>query len=166
MITVSIIAALTEDGVIGSDNVMPWRIPEEMAYFRRKTVGYPVIMGRKTHESIGRILPKRQNIVVSRNPKFKKKEDPINGLIVVDSLSAAVDWCDGQSTECFIIGGSQIYQQALDDDIVDRMYLNAIKYPYQGNVYFPTFDRHMWNINFPPEHYDEFKPMILTRKKL
>jgi len=165
MITVSIIAAMTTDGVIGNRNVMPWKIPEEMAYFRRKTTGYPVIMGRKTHESIGRILPGRQNIVISRNPKYKQKESPTNGLIIVSSLSDAIDWCDGQTTECFIIGGSQIYNQAINDDIVDRMYLNVIKYPYQGDVYFPVFDKEMWMIDFPPEEYAEFKPMILYRKK-
>ena len=165
MITVSISAAMTEEGVIGKGNVMPWKIPEEMTYFRRKTTGYPVIMGRKTHESIGRILPGRQNIVISRNPKMKKLEQPTNGLIVVDSLAAAVDWCDGQKPECFIIGGAQIYKQALDDDIVDRMYLNAIKFPYKGDVFFPEFDSNMWAIDFPPEEYAEFKPMILYRKR-
>jgi len=165
MVTTSIIAAMTEEGVIGLDGVMPWKISDEMAYFRRRTVGHPVIMGRKTHESIGRLLPGRQNIVITRNPKYKKQSLPNTGLIIVNSIAEAIDWCEGVATECFIIGGSQIYEQALKDDIIDRMYLNLIKYPYKGNVYFPEFDRNDWNIEFPKEDYDEFRPTILFRKK-
>lgn len=165
-VTTSIIVAMTTEGVIGKDNVMPWRISEEMAYFRRKTVGYPVIMGRKTHESIGRILPKRQNLVITRNPKAKDHSKPTQGLIFVNGLADAINWCDGVSNECFIIGGSEIYKQALDNDIVDKMYINVIAYPYQGNVYFPVFDKNDWFVEFPKEQYTEFKPMVLTKKKI
>lgn len=164
-IITSLIVAMTEEGVIGRNGVMPWRIPEEMAYFRRKTMGYPVIMGRKTYESIGRLLPGRMNIVITRNPKYKKKSKPQTGLLIVNSLAEAIDWCDGEYVECFIIGGGQIYKEALDLDVVDRMYVSALKYPYKGDTYFPDFDVELWNREIVKETYDEFQPLIFVRKK-
>lgn len=163
-IITSLIVAMTEDGVIGRDGVMPWNIPEEMAYFKRKTMNHPVIMGRKTFESIGRLLPGRMNIVITRNPKYKRKSKPNTGLLICSSLAEAIDWCDGEYSECFIIGGSQIYEEALNLDVVDRMYISALKYPYRGNIYFPEFDPEMWNREIVNEKYDEFQPLIFYRK--
>lgn len=164
---VSLIVAMTEYGVIGHNNVMPWNIPDEMAYFKMKTIGHPVIMGRKTFESIGRPLPQRINLVITKNPKYKKiGSQPEAGLIVVNSLAEAIDWCNGECNECFIIGGANVYKQALDDDLVDRMYINFIKHPYEGNVLFPELIQDMWNIEYPKQEYDEFLPTIWARKKI
>lgn len=166
MIT-SLIVAMTEYGVIGLDNVMPWNIPDEMAYFKRRTIGKPVIMGRKTFESIGKPLSQRTNIVITKNPKYKiNGSQPEAGLIVVNSLVEALDWCNGECTECCIIGGSEIYQQALDEDLVDRMYINFIKYPYDGNVFFPDFDKELFDVDYPKEDYEEFFPTIWVRKPI
>jgi dihydrofolate reductase len=161
MIT-SIIAALTQKGVIGVAGILPWNIKEEMAYFKRKTIGYPIIMGRKTFESIGVPLPKRTNLVITRNPKYKEYSK--GNLIIVNSLQEAVDWCEGEVEECFIIGGAQIYKDALDNDIVDKMYLNFIKYPYPGDTLFPEFNQDDWVVENVKESYDEFIPTIWTRK--
>lgn len=133
----SLIAAVAANGVIGSDNALPWRLPEDLKRFKALTTGHPVIMGRKTFESIGRPLPGRRNIVISRNEGYKA-----DGCEVATSLSAALNSCRAGSNEIFVIGGAQIYAEALPQ--AQRLYLTEIRRDFAGDARFPTFDRHHW----------------------
>jgi len=128
-----IIVAMSRNRVIGSDNVIPWDLPEDLARFKIITAGYPIIMGRKTHESIGRILPNRENIIVSAKTKF------IRGAIVVPSIEEALTYCEMKKfSKIFFIGGSEIYKVTLN--LVDRLYLTIIDSEIEGNRYFPEID--------------------------
>lgn len=138
--SLALIAACARGGVIGIANRLPWHLPEDMKFFRETTRGKPVIMGRKTWESLPdafRPLPGRLNIVVSRNAGF---EAP--GASVVDSLEAAVAAADGFET-AFVIGGAELYRQALP--MADRLLLTEIDRAYEGDAFFPEFDRHTWH---------------------
>lgn len=133
----SLIAAVAANGVIGNGNALPWRLPEDMKHFKALTLGHPVIMGRKTYESIGRPLPERRNIVVSRSPGFS-----VPGCEVVASLEAAVDSCADAVGEIFVIGGAQLYAAALP--CAQRLYLTEIRAEFPGDTHFPSYDRSNW----------------------
>jgi len=135
----SLIAALAANGVIGRDNTMPWHLPEDLKRFRALTMGHPMIMGRKTWDSLGRPLPGRTSIVVSRQPGLS-----IPGAIVVPSLAAAQQaaaQAEG-GADAFIIGGAQLYALALPH--VQRLLLTEIADPFDGDTVFPAFDRSEW----------------------
>ncbi len=132
---VSIIVAIAENGVIGDNNSLLWHIREDMVRFRTLTTSHPVIMGRKTYESIGKPLPNRTNVVVSRTVSA------IEGCIVTDSLEKAIGMFPPQE-EIFIIGGAQIYRQAMD--LADRLYLTIVHRPYEGDTSFPLPDPGQW----------------------
>lgn len=128
-----IIAAISENRVIGRDNQLPWTIPDDLKRFRQLTTGHPVVMGRRTFESIGRPLPKRTNIVVSRNPWFQ-----IEGIVRCGSLGEALSRAgEGERGKIFIIGGGQIYGQAID--LADRLYLTVVRGDFPGDAYFPEY---------------------------
>ncbi len=129
---VSIIAAMSLNRVIGYKGEIPWKIPGEQKRFKQITWGHAVIMGRKTHESIGKPLPGRTNIVITRQSDY-----PAPGCIVVNNLEAAFKSCPAEETEAFIIGGDQIYRLALP--IIHRIYLTTIQKEIQGDVFFPEF---------------------------
>ena len=133
---VSIIVAIAENGVIGDKNALLWNIKEDMRRFRSTTTGHPVIMGRKTFESIGRPLPKRTNVVITRDTELQ-----IEGCTMAHSLTEAVEMFDS-SEEVFIIGGAQIYSQAMP--IADRLYLTIIDKEYEGDSSFPEIDYNSW----------------------
>ena len=135
----ALIAACARGGVIGIENRLPWHLPEDMKFFREATRGKPVIMGRKTWESLPaafRPLPGRLNIVVSRNPGF---EAP--GASVVASLPEALA-AAGDAEIAFVIGGAELYRQALP--LADRLLLTEIDQAYDGDAFFPEFDRNTW----------------------
>jgi dihydrofolate reductase len=132
---ISIIAALSKNHVIGINNQLPWRIPADLKHFKTVTMGHPVIMGRKTFESIGKPLPGRKNIVLSRGD-FKAE-----GIEVVKTLDQAIEKVKMENTdEVFIIGGAQIYEQAMSK--AQRLYLTLIDKEIEGDAYFPKFN---WN---------------------
>lgn len=133
----SLIAAVAANGVIGSDNALPWRLSEDLKRFKALTLGHPVIMGRRTFESLGRPLPGRRNIVVSRNAAYRAE-----GCEVAASLDAAVAACRDASEEIFVIGGAQVYAEALAQ--AHRLYLTEIRRDYPGDARFPEFDRRLW----------------------
>lgn len=133
---VSLIAAVARDGTIGANNSIPWRIRGEQKYFRAVTTSHPIIMGRKTHESIGRPLPDRRNIVVTRNPGYRAE-----GCEVFTSLERALAACQGVD-EVFVIGGGELYRESLP--IADRLYLTEIHADFAGDTHFPDFDRTRW----------------------
>jgi dihydrofolate reductase len=135
---ISLIAALAENGVIGRGNTLPWRLPADLARFRRLTTGKPVIMGRKTYESIGRPLPNRLNIVLSRRPDALPE-----GVVSVDSPEAAAAAAeDGPRSETMVIGGAEIYRLFLP--AAQRLYLTRVHRTVDGDTSFPPFDETEW----------------------
>ena len=128
----SIIVAMTADRVIGNKNKLPWHLPEDLKHFKNITMGKPVIMGRKTYESIGRLLPGRKNIILSRNKSYA-----IDGAHMVSTLKEAIKLCEDNS-EAFIIGGSTVYKEALPK--ADCLYLTIINKEFEGDACFPEFD--------------------------
>lgn len=160
--SLSLIVAMTKNRVIGKDNQMPWHLPADLAWFRQNTTGKPVIMGRKTFESIGRPLPKRTNIVLSHQP-FEH-----DGVIWKDSLESAVDFVR-DSEEIMLIGGGQLFNEYLSQ--ADRLYLTEIQTELDGDTFFPSINWDEWHIEF--EQYrpaDAQNPydcrfLILLKKK-
>lgn len=133
---ISIIAAMAENRVIGVDNTLPWRLPADLGHFRRLTTGHHVIMGRRNYESIGKPLPERTNIVVTRNRDYRAP-----GCVVVHSLEEALKRAQADA-EIFVIGGAEIYQQALAR--ADRLYLTLVHADVAGDTYFPDFAPDRW----------------------
>ena len=135
---ISMIAAMAHDRVIGKDNQMPWHMPADLAHFQRVTLGKPVLMGRKTFESIGRPLPGRRNLVISRNPDY-----PAEGIEVVGSVEAALALLAGSSVEeLMVIGGGHLYAEMLPS--ADCLYLTRIDLAVEGDTRFPAFDDGQW----------------------
>ncbi len=137
---ISLIAALSENNVIGKDNKLPWNIPEDLKRFKKLTLGHPIIMGRKTFESIGRPLPGRLNIVISRN--FSYQDDSVK---VMSSLDEAITFAKRQEelmplpheNEIFIIGGGQVFEQAITK--ADKLYLTIVHVTLDGDAFFPDY---------------------------
>ncbi len=133
--TLSIIAAIGPNNVIGNEGKLPWHLPEDLKRFKSLTMGHPIIMGRKTYESIGKPLPGRKNIVVTRQEKY---EAP--GCFVAHSLDDAIESCWDE--DVFVIGGAEIYKQALP--IADKLYLTEVRLETPGEIRFPEFDKNDW----------------------
>lgn len=136
MMRKSLIVAMSNQRVIGANNTLPWHLPADLKHFRALTMGHPIIMGRKTHESIGKPLPGRDNIVVSANKDFSAP-----GCIVVPSLHAAIEAC-GKAEEIFFIGGNTLYQQALP--MTERIYLTHVDCDVKGDTFFPVLELQQW----------------------
>ena len=135
---ISIIVAIAQNGTIGDKNALLWHIKEDMRFFRTTTSGHPVIMGRKTFESLGsKPLPKRKNIIITRS------DVEFEGAFVAHSLEEAIAMADDDA-EVFIMGGAQIYAQALD--IADRMYITHVERDYEGDTSFPEVDYSKWKL--------------------
>ena len=132
-----LIAAIAANGVIGADNTLPWRIADDLKRFKALTLGHPIIMGRKTWESLGRALPGRHNIVITRTPGYCAQ-----GATVVNSVAAAIAACTNQATT-FVIGGAEIYAQTLP--LAQRLEITEIHVKVAGDAYFPEFNRVDWS---------------------
>jgi dihydrofolate reductase len=142
----SIIVAAAENGVIGKDGKMPWRLPAESAYFKSTTLGHPVITGRKNYEAMGRPLPDRLNIVITRQTDLKLPE----GVIVTHSLEAALNLPEvKQAQEVFVIGGQQIYDQAMP--LTDKLYLTSVHAKINGDTFF-KYDPGQWELIWSEDH--------------
>ncbi len=136
---VSAIAAVATNGVIGNGGRLPWHLPEDLKYFKETTVGRPVILGRKTYESIGRLLPGRPHWILSRNSEFE-----VSGARVVRDLAQALTEIRAEypnEQECFILGGGEIYAEAIRQGILDRLYLTEVAHDFEGDAFFPEWDR-------------------------
>lgn len=132
---VSIIVAHDDQLGIGANNRLLWHIKKDLKRFKKLTLGHPIIMGRKTYQSIAQPLPSRTNIIVTRNPRFQAP-----GCLKVDSLEKALDLAKTKdSQEIFIIGGADIYRQALAQNLVDKLYITHVKGDYQAQVFFPAY---------------------------
>ena len=136
---ISIIVAQSENRVIGQSGDLPWRLSDDLKHFKKITSGHTIIMGRKTYASIGKPLPNRRNVVITRQTDLE-----INGCLVVNSLEDAIQMTrDKGETEAFIIGGGEIYKQSLS--IANKLYLTLVKTVIDGDTFFPEIDYNFWN---------------------
>ncbi|MFD0713486.1 dihydrofolate reductase [Paenibacillus sp. GCM10027626] len=136
--TITLIAAMASNRVIGIDNKLPWRLPEEMAHFRRSTTGKTVIMGRKTFESLGGALKNRRNVIITRNEDYNATE----GCEVAHSIEAALQRYAAGGEELMVIGGAEIYRQFLPH--ADKLLLTEVFVELEGDAYFPAFASEEW----------------------
>ena len=135
---ISIIVAVSKNGVIGKDNQLIWRLPDDLKRFKKLTTGHPIIMGRKTFDSIGKPLPGRTSIVVSRNPDFK-----MDGVVVTNSLDSAFDYADKLDVdEVFVIGGGELYNQA--QTFANKLYITEVETTIDGDTYFKIEQPKNW----------------------
>src|SRR6266436_6004954 len=136
---ISLIVAISEDGTIGDKGKIPWHIREDLQRFKLLTMGHPIIMGRRTYESIGKPLPGRTNIVLTQNPNFTAPPE----VLTFASLGAALEGCREQNHDSvFIIGGSKVYQLALP--LADKLFITEVHQDVNGDTKFPGYDRHEW----------------------
>lgn len=160
---ISLVVAMARNRVIGRDNLLPWKLPADLAYFKQVTMGHPVIMGRRTHESIGRPLPGRHNIVLTRDAAYVAP-----GCTVVGSLGAAWDAADGADEAC-VIGGTSLFAETLP--VADRIHLTEVDAEVTGDTFFPPFDRSQWHereISRHPadeRHEYPFRIVVLDRRR-
>ncbi|MGN1401060.1 MAG: dihydrofolate reductase [Bacillus sp. (in: firmicutes)] len=133
---ISLMVAMDENRVIGKDNTLPWRLPAELQYVKQTTMGHPLIMGRKNHEAIGRPLPGRRNIIMTRDENYLSE-----GCEVAHSVEDVFRLCEGED-EIFIFGGEQIYRLFLP--YVTKMYITKIHHSFGGDTYFPEIDMDEW----------------------
>tara|TARA_B100001027_G_scaffold49341_1_gene32634 strand:- start:108 stop:587 length:480 start_codon:yes stop_codon:yes gene_type:complete len=144
--SIKIIAALSTNGVIGDKGKIPWFIRGELKRFKDITMGHNVVMGRKTYESIGKVLQGRRNIIISNNKSYEA-----DGAIVENSFDLAIRRCD-KGKDIFIIGGSKIYEMALK--YCDYLYLTVIHKSFPGDTYFPEYDAKKWTLISETRNYD------------
>jgi dihydrofolate reductase len=133
--TVSIVVAISENHAIGKDNKLLWHLSADLKHFKEITTGHTVIMGRKTYKSVGRPLPKRRNIIITRQPIA------IEGCEVVNSIEAALSLCADED-EVFIVGGAEIYRQSMH--LTDRIYLTIVHKEFEGDSFFPEIKKEEW----------------------
>jgi len=148
-VKIAMIAAVARNGVIGNEQDIPWRIPSDFAFFKRTTMGKPMVMGRKQYETVGKPLPGRTNIIVTRDPDFRAE-----GTVVVHTLDEALRRAaeiaarDGVN-EVMIIGGGTIYEQLMPR--ADRLYISHVDLEPEGNVHFPPIEPELWRVVEEPE---------------
>lgn len=133
---ISLIVAIAQNSVIGKNNTLPWHLPEDLKRFKTLTMGHHIIMGRKTYESLGRLLPGRTTVIVTRNQNYL-----VAGALIAYSLADAVAQCAGDD-EVFVIGGAELYQQALL--MADKLYLTKIAADFDGDAFFPDINLGQW----------------------
>ncbi|WP_229414713.1 dihydrofolate reductase [Zemynaea arenosa] len=142
----SIVVAIDKAGGIGLNNQLPWRLPEDLAHFKRVTSGHAILMGRKTYDSIGRPLPNRRNIVITRNAQWAAE-----GVQTADSLTAALRLSAG--SPAYIIGGAQIFAESMD--MVDQLIVTEIDKTFECDTFFPAIDKDKWVETARELHYSE-----------
>ncbi|MBL8251163.1 MAG: type 3 dihydrofolate reductase [Candidatus Competibacter sp.] len=140
----TLVAALARNGVIGRNNGLPWHLPADLRFFKQTTMGRPLLMGRRTWESIGRPLPGRQMIVLSRDPVYRA-----DGITIVHSLDEALA-CAGEAPEIMVIGGATLFAQTLP--LAERMYLTRVEAEVPGDVWFPEWDARQWRLDWEEAH--------------
>lgn len=133
---ISLIVAMAKNRTIGINNTLPWRCPEDLKHFKALTMGHHMIMGRKTFDSIGKALPGRTSVIVTRNKNLS-----IEGCVIAHSLQEAINACAGDE-EIFIVGGAELYAQSLA--LVDTLYITEIQQEVEGDAHFPEFDKSRW----------------------
>lgn len=143
---ISLIAAATENNVIGKDNDLPWKLPDDMRFFVRTTKGHHILMGRQNFEATNKLLPNRTNIIITRQADYS-----FEGAVVFHSIEEGIRFAEEKGeTELMIIGGGEIFKQTLS--IADRIYLTRIHAEIEGDTYFPEIDMKNWKIVSEEEH--------------
>lgn len=138
---ISCIVATAKNNVIGKDNEIPWHLPADLKYFKKVTTGHHIIMGRNCFESIGRALPKRTNVIITRDMFYT-----VSNCLIAHSIGEALSIAEANSEEeAFIIGGGQIYEQTID--IWDKLYLTEVDLDVEGDVFFPQIDMSEWKLS-------------------
>jgi len=148
---VSQVVAISKNHVIGKDNKLLWYLPNDLKHFKEITTGHTVIMGRKTYDSVGKPLPRRRNIIITR------QAIAIEGCEVVNSIEAALALCTGED-EVFIVGGAEIYKQSMH--LTDRIYLTIVHKEFEGDSFFPEINKSEWNEVFREDHQPDEKNLI------
>jgi len=148
----SIITAMDKNRLIGKENGLPWHLPEDLAFFKKTTLNKPIIMGRKTFESIGRPLPGRTTIIISRNKDYK-----VEGCIVLSSIDSVLEFCKNDH-EIMLIGGASLYEQWLP--YAHQMYLTLIDGEFDGDAWFPDYQPDSWITTWQESHQTEKKPPL------
>jgi dihydrofolate reductase len=136
MPNINVIAAMARNRVIGINNTLPWRLPADLQHFKALTMGHHIVMGRKTYESIGKPLPGRTTVIVTRDANYR-----VAGCLTATSIDAAIAAC-GEDPDIFFVGGAELYAQILPR--ADRLYLTEIQAEYDGDAHFPPFDHGIW----------------------
>ncbi len=153
-----IIAATSQNGVIGNSGKIPWHSSEEFKHFKQTTMSFPIIMGRKTFESIGKPLPGRLNIIISRNPNLSHESSNIK---IFQSLEKSLNYCETESyKKAFIIGGGEIYKRSID--LADKMIISKMNLNVEGDTHFPEINCKIWKIEDKKE-FDEFVVYYYSR---
>jgi len=157
---VSLIVALDDQKGIGAKNRLLWNIKKDLAHFRQLTLNHPIIMGRKTYDSIGRPLEGRTNIIITRQPSSDpdRHSDPDRNIKITHSLEEAIDLAKSiDNQEIFIIGGGEIYSQAMTKNLVDRLYITHVKGDYKADTFFPSYDHFKTLINQTSDQEDDYQ---------
>jgi dihydrofolate reductase len=147
MSQLSIIVAVANNNVIGQHNTLPWHLPEDLKRFKALTMGHHIIMGRKTYESLGRLLPGRTTVIVTRNTHYH-----VEGAIVTNSLKQALQACQ-DDPEVFLIGGAELYKIGLNH--ADKIYLTEVHADFEGDAFLPHFDLKYWQETAREKHQAE-----------
>ena len=149
---ISLIVAIAQDYAIGQDGVMPWHLPADLKYFKNITLGHPVIMGRVTYDGLPiRPLPNRKNIVLTR-----KANKNIESHIEVNSLKKAIELCKNEK-KVFIMGGASIYKQALESNLLDKLYITWVHSEFEADTYFPDWEDDKWQLVSCEDHNPDEK---------
>ena len=135
---ITIIAAIGSNNELGKDNDLIWYLPADLKRFKKVTTGHAIIMGRNTFESIGKPLPNRRSIIITRNTSYRKK-----GCEIVHSLEAAIELIEDKD-DAFIIGGAQIYKEAMKKNLVDQLDITQVHHDFDADVFFPSIDEAIW----------------------
>ncbi|MBM7691408.1 dihydrofolate reductase [Peribacillus deserti] len=136
---ISFLVAMDQNRVIGRNNDLPWHLPADLKFFKQVTMGHPIIMGRKTHESIGRPLSGRENIILTRNRHYKAE-----GCTIIHTIEEITNLEESSKDEFFIIGGAEIFN--LTFSIADRMYITLIEDEFEGDTHFPKINEEEWQL--------------------
>ena len=159
MTPLSLIVAYASNHVIGINNTLPWHLPEDLKRFRALTMGHHIIMGRKTYESLGRLLPGRTTVIVTRNETYK-----IEGALVAHSLQAALMLCSSDN-EPFVIGGAELYKQGIK--LATKLYITEVQADYKGDAFFDSIDLNVWQLSEKIDHVStnglHYSDLIYTR---
>jgi dihydrofolate reductase len=146
-----IIAATAENNALGKNNDLIWHLPADLQRFKKVTSGYPIIMGRNTFESIGRPLPNRTTVIVTRNKEYSQKD-----CLVANSLEEAIQLVE-KSEKLFIIGGAQIYKEAMQKQLADQLDITLVHDTFEADVYFPEIDTEIWEEVAKQKHFADEK---------
>lgn len=156
----SLIVAHAKNNVIGIDNTLPWHLPEDLKRFRALTMGHHIIMGRKTYESLGRLLPGRTTVIVTRNKHYQ-----VEAALIANSLQAALLLASGDS-EPFVIGGAELYKDGLK--LATKLYITEVQAEFTGDAFFETIDLNVWQLSEKKDHLSinglQYSDLIYLRK--